>query len=68
MPHLRACRVREARSECPLCGTPWISGNPTGTCDHEADWYREWLALAVEAMDDPSFDRFHKAINRREGA
>lgn len=31
--------------DCPLCGTPFAAD--THACDHEAGWYRQWLAAAA---------------------
>ena len=36
-------------TKCPLCGTPW-SRLDTGVCDHDPDWYREFLAWLTREM------------------
>lgn len=35
---------------CPICGVPF-NDRDNDRCDHEAGWYRQWLATEQERLD-----------------
>lgn len=34
---------------CPICGTPFAD-TPNLHCDHEPDWYRQWITNEQRAL------------------
>lgn len=51
---------------CPLCGVPFNDEERT-RCDHEAGWYREWLALLSAHLDETKtraekLEDFHDSV------